>query len=284
MTIIEAWKLYERDKKYEKYSPHTLKSYKLQATLLARELGDCETGDVSYQQLKEYLYKQDHLKSSSISHRVRFIKSFFRWSVDEGHNRINPAARLKEPKLEQRVPKFLTEEDVETLRANCEAPREHAIIEFMYTTGCRIGEIVQVDVSDIDWDNNSLIVHGKGSKEREVYFNTKCRIWLKKYLETRADNESALFVTKRKYDGKPNRLSISQMRDILKEVAKRAGIDANVYPHAMRHSYATHLLNNGAPMEAIRQLLGHQKQESTEIYAHLSGQRRKEIYKRFFNT
>jgi len=85
---------------------------------LARELGNCEISDITYQQLKEYLYKQEHLKPSSLAHRVRFIRSFFRWAVDEGHIHSNLAAKIKEPKEEQRIPKFLTEEEVETLRAD----------------------------------------------------------------------------------------------------------------------------------------------------------------------
>lgn len=284
MKILEAWEHYKKDKDYLGYSHHTLKSYKIQANLLAREFNNCDITQITYQQLKEYLYKQKHLKPSSLGHRVRFIHSFFRWAVDEGHIRSNPAAKVREPKIGKTVPKFLTEEDIEILRAFCKTPREHAIVEFMYSTGCRIGEIVQVNILDIDWANNSLVVHGKGNVEREVYFNTKCRIWLKKYIELRTDKEPALFVTERKFNNKPNRLSISQMRAEIKKIATRAGIEANVYPHRMRHSYATHLLNNGAPMEAIQQLLGHAKYESTEIYASLSGERRKQIYKRYFNA
>lgn len=266
------------DKKLLNYSKHTLKAYKLQLKLLSTYLNDSEIGTVAYEQLKFYLAKQSHLKPASIGHRVRFIQSFFRWAIDEGYIQKNPAAKLREPKLGSRVPKFLTEEDMETLREACSTPREHAVIEFMYTTGCRIGEIVTLDKGGINWQNNSVIVMGKGDKEREVYFNTKCRIWLKKYLEARTDNESALFVTERA----PHRMSIAQMRYIVKKVADRAGIDVNVYPHRLRHSFATHLLNNGAPMEAIQQLLGHQKSETTALYAQLSGERRREIYKRYF--
>lgn len=285
MTILEAWEWYKKDKEMINYSKHTLKGYKIQARLLAEEFGDCGIATITREQLKEYVYKQHgRLKSSSIGHRVRFIHSFFRWAVDEGHINSNPSAKIREPKLGKVIPKFLTEEDIETLRAYCNTPREHAIIEFMYTTGCRIGEIVQVNINDIDWVNNSLVVNGKGNVEREVYFNTKCRIWLKKYIESRTDDNPALFVTARNFEGKPRRISVSQMRVVVKEVAKRAGIEENVYPHRLRHSYATHLLNNGAPMEAIQRLLGHEKHSSTEIYAHSTGELRRRIYKRYFNT
>jgi integrase/recombinase XerD len=284
MTILEAWELCEKDKKFLEYSPYTLKSYKVQANMLSRELNNCDIRYVTYQMLKEYLYKQDHLKHANLGHRVRFLHSFFRWGVDEGYINTNPAARVREPRLGRSVPKFLSEEDVELLRACCETPREHAIVEFMYSTGCRIGEVAQVDIEDIDWRTNSLVVHGKGNVEREVYFNVKCKIWLKKYIKSRSDDESPLFVTVRKYNGRPCRLSISQLRRVIKRVAQKAGVSTNVYPHRLRHSYATHLLNNGAPLEAIQQLLGHAKHESTEIYAHLSGERRRQLYRRYFNT
>lgn len=278
MRLNEAWLFYEIDKKLLNYSRHTLKAYRLQAGLLSRALGNPEIGEITYEQLKTYLAAQDHLKPSSIGHRIRFIQSFFRWAIDEGYISKNPAARLKEPKLGTRIPKFLTEDDIETLREACTSPLEHALVEFLYTTGCRIGEIVGLDKSALDMQNGSVIVQGKGDKEREVYFNTKCRIWLKKYIEARKDDDPALFVTERS----PHRMSIAQIRYIIKRVARRAGVEANVYPHRLRHSYATHLLNNGAPMEAIQQLMGHQKAETTQIYAQLSGERRRELYKRYF--
>lgn len=278
MTILEAWEWYKKDKEILKYSPYTLKAYSLQAQLLAREFNNCNIDEITYEALKEYLYKQRHLKPASLGHRIRFIRSFFRWAVDEGYLNKNPAAKLREPKMDQRIPKFLNEEEVETLRAACTSPLEHAIVEFMYTTGCRVGEIVKVNKNDIDWDNCSVIVDGKGGKQREVCFSTQCKIWLKKYLNSRRDNDPALFATERK----PHRMSVAEMRYILKRIARKAELPTNVYPHRLRHAYATHLLNNGAPMEAIQQLLGHSKSESTALYAHLSGQRRREIYRRYF--
>jgi integrase/recombinase XerD len=154
----------------------------------------------------------------------------------------------------------------------------HALIEFLYTTGCRISEVYRLNRNDIDLDNRSCVVLGKGNKEREVYFNTKCFIWLKKYLEQRKDADEALFVTKRA----PRRMGIDQLRRVVKRVAERSEIEVSVYPHRLRHSYATHLLNNRAPLEGIQTLLGHAKLETTKLYAHLSGPRRKEIYKRYF--
>lgn len=103
--------------------------------------------------------------------------------------------KLGEPKLEKRIPKFLIEEDVINLKITCDSPREHALLEFLYCTGCRVGEVHRLDVDDINWENCSAIVHGKGSKQREVYFTTECKVWLKRYLGSRMDSSRALFVT-----------------------------------------------------------------------------------------
>lgn len=279
MLFSEAWQLYVADKTIEGFSPATLKGYKVQLNLLIRYFGDTNIGGITLVDLKEYLIEAGgHLKPSSLGARIRFIRAFFRWAADEGYCPGNPARKLKEPKLGARVPKALSEEDTENLREGCKTPLEHALVEFLYTTGCRIGEVHRLNRNAIDWDNRSCIVLGKGNKEREVYFSIKCAIWLKKYLNSRKDNDVALFVTERA----PHRMSIAQIRYVVKRVARRSEVEANVYPHKLRHSYATHLLNNGAPMEGIQTLLGHQKLETTMLYAQLSGPRRKEIYRRYF--
>ena len=155
---------------------------------------------------------------------------------------------------------------------------EKAIFEFMFSTGCRIGEIVALEKNHINWSNQSAIVRGKGDKEREVYFNTRCDIWLKRYIESRNDNNPAIFVTARQ----PHKMSVAQMRYIIKRISNRAEINIEIHPHQLRHSYATHLLNNGAPIEVIQSLMGHEKSETTKIHAQLSGGLRKEYYQKYF--
>lgn len=156
---------------------------------------------------------------------------------------------------------------------------EKALFEFMFSTGCRIDEIVSLDKNRINWSNRSAIVLGKGDKEREVYFNIRCEIWLKRYLDNRQDNDPAIFVTERK----PHRMSIAQMRYIVKRISDRVEISKVIHhPHQLRHSYATHLLNNGATLDVIQSLLGHQKSETTKIYAQLSGSLRQELYRKYY--
>ena len=279
MLLSKAWDMYESDKRIEGFSPQTLKAYKLQASLLIRYFKDVELDTISTGQLKEYLAKSSEtLKPSSLAHRIRFMKSFFRWSHEEGHISKNPAAKIKEPKAGKRIPKFLTEFEIEHLREACFSPMEKSLFEFMFSTGCRIGEIVSLEKNRINWSDRSAIVRGKGDKEREVYFNIRCEIWLKRYLDQRLDADPAIFVTERY----PHRMSIAQMRYIIKRISNRAQINKTIHPHQLRHSYATHLLNNGAPLEVIQSLLGHEKSETTRIYAQLSGSLRQELYRKYF--
>jgi len=279
LLLSKAWETYESDKRIEGFSQQTLKAYRLQALLIIRYLKYVKLETITTIQLKEYLAKSSEtLKPSSLSHRIRFMKSFFRWSHEEGHVSKNPAAKIKEPKAGKRIPKFLTEIEIEYLREACNSPLEKALFEFMFSTGCRIGEIVTLQRSRINWSNRSAIVRGKGDKEREVYFNIRCEIWLKRYLEQRQDGDASIFVTERY----PHRMSIAQMRYIIKRISKRAGINKTIHPHQLRHSYATHMLNNGAPLEVIQSLLGHEKSETTRIYAQLSGSLRQELYRKYF--
>ncbi len=279
LLLSKAWEAYKADKRIEGFYPHTLKAYGLQATLLIRYFNDVEMNSITTQQLKEYLSKSsENLKPSSLAHRIRFIRSLFRWSHEEGYIMKNTASKIKEPKGGKSIPKFLTEREIEHLRETAYTPMEKALFEFMFSTGCRIGEIVTLDRNSINWSNRSAIVRGKGDKEREVYFNIRCDIWLKRYINDREDSDPAIFVTERN----PHRMSIAQMRYIIKRISNRAGINKTIYPHQLRHSYATHLLNNGAPMDVIQSLLGHEKSETTRIYAQLSGKIRQESYRKYF--
>ncbi|TFB24068.1 integrase [Filobacillus milosensis] len=279
MLLSEVAKSYEADKRIEGYSLSTLNAYQLQTKLLVKYLGDINVKDITTELLKQYLSDSGKdLKPSSLSHRIRFIRSLFRWTHETGIINSNPASKIKEPKVGKRIPKFLTEKEIEHLRDACLSPMEKALFEFMFSTGCRIGEIVSLDRNAINWGSYSAIVRGKGDKEREVYFNTRCDIWLNNYLNTRSDNDPAIFVTERS----PHRMSIAQMRYIIKRISERAGINKTIYPHQLRHSYATHLLNNGAPIDVIQSLLGHEKSETTRIYAQLSGELRKAFYKKYF--
>lgn len=280
MLLSEAWEKYYSDKKIEGYSSLTLKMYRFQCNLLKRYYGDRSMNEITTEHLKQYLIEAgEHLKPSSLGHRIRFIKSLFKWAHEEGYISKNPAAKLKEPKLGKRIPKFLTKHEIEHLREGCHTSMENALFEFFYSTGCRIGEVAKLNRDDVNFTGNSVIVHGKGDKEREVYFNIRCAIWLKRYLEERDDNQPCLFVTERK---PIRRMSVDSLRHIVKRISNRAGIKKAIHPHQLRHSFATHMVDNGAPLEVIQSLLGHEKSETTKIYAHLSGKLRHDFYSKYF--
>jgi site-specific recombinase XerD len=170
-------------------------------------------------------------------------------------------------------------EDVIHLKISCHSSRERALLEFLYCTGCRVGEIQKLNIEDINWESCSAIVNGNGSKQREVYFTTECKVWLKIYLESRHDSCKALFVTETQ---PTRRMTIPTIRWSLKILAIRGKVVVNIYPHRFRHTYACHLLDNGAPLEFIQGMLGHEKASNTQIYAQLRGERRRELYRRYF--
>jgi len=279
MLLSKAWKLYEADKRLLGYSLHTLKAYQLQSNLLIRHIGDVETEEVTHVALKEYLIKQDHLKPASIGHRIKFIRAFFRYLHEEGFIERNVSSKLKEPKQGARIPKALNTEEVELLRDACSSSLEKALTEFFYATGCRIGEVFGLNIKDINWQTRSALVIGKGNKQREVYFTERCRIWLQKYLQSRTDEHEALFVTVRK---PIRRMSIARIREIVKDIAKHSEVEVNVYPHRWRHTTATTMLENGAPLHVIMSSMGHARPSTTMIYAQLSGERRRQEYNKYF--
>lgn len=280
MLLTQAWSKYISDKKIEGYSTLTIRNYSFQFNVLLRYFGDGNINGFSNNSLKQFVINTgEQLKPSSLGHRIRYIKSFFKWAHEEGFILKNPAIKLKEPKLGKRIPKFLTEQEIEHLRESCHTSMEKALFEFMYSTGCRIGEVVKLNREDINFNNHSVIVQGKGDKEREVYFNVRCEIWLNRYVNERIDKEPALFVTERKPQ---HRMSIDLMRYIVKRISNRAGLKKNIHPHQLRHSFATHMINNGAPIEIIQSLLGHEKSETTKVYAQLSGKLRHQFYSQYF--
>lgn len=286
--LSAATATYLAAKRIEGFSPATLKGYGLQLKLLRRHIGDQLLEEVTLEDLRDYLRSQTHLKASSMGHKVRVIRAFFKWVHEEDLVLRNPSLKLKEPKQPKRVPKHLTIEEVELLRDACTSPQEHALVELLFATGCRVGEIHGIDRADVDWQRRCIVVLGKGSKEREVYFGARAGIWLKRYLEDRNDPHPALFVTtrrQRRADGElaHQRLSVYMVQYAVRRIASRCGLEDRVTPHVLRHTLATVLLNQGAPLVAVQSILGHTKPETTQLYATLSGAARQRAYERYFS-
>jgi len=280
LNLLEAWDIYYKDKMIEGLSLKTLKDYKIQINLLNNYFGnDYDINNINIIDLKTYLAeKGSHLKMSSLGQRIRVIRAFFKWVYEEEYINNNPAYKLKEPKLPKPLPKHLTDEEIEILLDACKIPLESALISFLFNTGCRAGEVYSLNRNSINWENRSCVVLGKGSKEREVYFSVRCAVYLKKYLNSRNDLDTALFVTERA----PHRTSMDQMRHVLKRVAKRTDIKRSVYLHLMRHSFAFHLMENDCPISGIQNLMGHARISTTLIYVQLSGRKRRDLFNKHF--
>jgi integrase/recombinase XerD len=211
-------------------------------------------------------YSQTGIKNSTLGTTVTALKSFFSWLADQEYIRKSPMKNIKQTKPEKRVRKALTDEELELLRSTCKTDREKSIIEFFYSTGCRLDEVVKLNKEDINWFNKSCMVIGKGDKEREVYISARASLFLKNYLQGRRDSNPALFVSGKLPHG---RLGYRSFEEIFRELGERAGINKNVHPHIMRHTMATNLLRNGTSLAIVQRILGHEDASTTEIYAQL---------------
>lgn len=264
-------------KKLEGCSPVTIKSYSLNLNIFAEKV-IIPIKEITTSDIRSYLAGYEHLKPASISTKLSILKSFFGWLTEEEIVPRDPTRKIKAPKKEKRMPKALTIEELEMMREHCETLRERAILEVLYATGCRLSEIQQLDINDIDKRSMSARVIGKGDKEREVYLSFKAMYHLKKYLKEREDNCPALFATERK---PYRRLSKRGIQRGVGEIAKKANIQKNCSPHTLRHTFATLTLNNGADITAIQALLGHTSPVTTQIYSSLSNERKHSQYKKY---
>ncbi len=275
--ITEKVKLFLSAKKLEGLSPKTLYGYQIELRIfgkyIQKPIDKSTTNDI-----RNFLGQFPKLKLSSIARKLSVLKSFFGWLTDEEILARDPSRRIKLPKKEHRLPKALNIEELEMVKEACKTLRERALIEVMYSTGCRLSEVQQLTRQDIDWQNQSAKVFGKGSKEREVFFSVKAIYHLKKYLNARNDNNQALFVTERK----PLRpMGTRAIQRAVKIIAQRSEIKKNIHPHIFRHTMATLTLNNGAKLEAVQSLLGHSNPSTTQVYAQLSDGRRREQHRRY---
>lgn len=275
--LQEKARMFLASKKLEGLSKNTLASYKLELRIFSeyvkKRTEDIRTADIRY-----YLSQFPNLKMSSISRKLSVLKSFFGWMTAEEILQRDPTAKIKAPKKEKRLPKALTIEELEMMREACHTNRQRAFLEVMYATGCRLSEVSSLNKSDVNYQTASCRVVGKGNKEREVYFSPKAMYHLRKYLMSRVDNEDALFVTERK---PYRRLSNRGIQREIKKIAIMAGIEKKVSPHTLRHTFATLTLNNGAEIAAVQALLGHESPATTQIYAQLTEEKKRETHKKY---
>lgn len=280
MRLSEAAVLYLHAKEFDGFSPKSLSAYQLQFRLLIDNIGDVDIATITTPILRAYLAKDmDRLKPASLGHRVRIFHALWRWLVDEEYIEVDPSRRIKEPKLGERIPKALSPEQIEDLRDACRTPREHALLELFFATGARLSEVCQLNRQDVQWDQRTARIIGKGNKERDLYWGAKAQRWLRLYLNTRTDDCPALFVTER---CPIRRLEAKSIYHAIKRLARAAGMQDIVWPHRLRHSLATTLIDNGADLTVVQSILGHSKPSTTLLYAKLGGTRRRYEYDRYF--
>jgi integrase/recombinase XerC len=251
-----------------------------------KEKGISSPGEVDRQVLRgymAYLVEQGIVKAS-IARKLSAIRSFYRYLVREGILPSSPIEKTSSPKLDKRLPSFLTLDEVERLLnapdlATPQGKRDRALLELLYASGLRVSELVNLDLGEINLDTNEIRVWGKGSKERMVLMGKPASEALSNYLEQGRPRllgekkTNALFINR--YG---QRIPERRVQKMLEDYAKKAGIEKRVHPHILRHTFATHLLDGGADLRVVQELLGHARLSSTQIYTHVTKSQARKVY------
>ena len=252
-------------KKIEGCSERTIQYYR---TTIERmfESGTTSIRKITTEEIRRYLVEYQKINNCSkvtVDNVRRNISSFFSWLEEEDYILKSPMRRIHKIKTKQQVKEVISDEAIEQLRDNCKCQRDLAIIDLLYSTGIRVGELVNLNISDIDFDARECVVFGKGDKERKVYFDAKAKIHLQDYLKSRRDSNPALFVT---LDAPYERLKISGVEIRMRRLGKKLNLD-KIHPHKFRRTMATRAIDKGMPIEQVQKLLGHSQIDTTMQYA-----------------
>lgn len=278
----------ESEKQYSKYTIQAYHEDILEfLTFLNKEqIGTLE--EISYSVIRNYLvylYDKKYSKKT-ISRYISTLRSCFKYFTAEGIIKENPTVLISNPKLDKKLPHYLNQEEMEQLldvekEVTPLSIRNETIMEFLYSTGVRVSELVSIQLNDIQLAQKKLVVLGKGNKERVVLFGTRLQELLELYLK-----EARPFLLKDKtwndlfLNQNGNPLTTAGVRDILKREVRKSGLHQNITPHTLRHTFATHLLNGGADLKSVQELLGHENLSTTQIYTHVSNDRLRSVYLR----
>lgn len=265
-TNIEYMDMFISAKRIEGCSERTLAYYKAtiehMLSIIVVPLRQVQTDD-----LRAYLAEYQSINNCSkttVDNIRRNLSSFFSWLEAEDYIIKSPIRRIHKIRTGSKVKETLSEECIERLRDSCLHIRDLAMIDLLYSTGIRVGELVNLNIGDINFEERECIVYGKGNKQRKVYFDAKAKVHLKRYLEERNDYNDALFVT---LDNPFERLKISGVEIRLRKLGRLAFLDQRVHPHKFRRSMATRAIDKGMPIEQVQKLLGHQQIDTTMHYA-----------------
>ena len=264
-TNSELLEMFISAKRVEGCSEKTLKYYKVTLVRLFDGM-DMHVTHMKTDDLRNYLsdYQQtSQCTKANIDNIRRILSSFFAWLEDENYIIKSPVRRIHKIKSSKVVKETYSDESMEIIRDQCGCLRDLALIDLLASTGMRVGELVRLNRDDIDFENRECVVFGKGSKERPVYFDARTKIHLKNYLDSRIDDEDALFVS---LLFPHKRLEISGVEIRLRELGRKLGI-TKVHPHKFRRTLATRAIDKGMPIEEVKRLLGHAKIDTTMQYA-----------------
>ena len=278
---------------YEKaYSKHTILNYKddILEYLDFLKLEELEYENIVYEDLRYYLvYLKEKKKNSnsSIDRKISALRGFYKYLVNLKILEVNPFDIVSGPKKEKKLPRYFEYNELEELFdsvdiSNVIGRRDRLILELLYATGVRVSEMVEIKVSDIDISNRNINIIGKGNKERIVKFGEYCLDAINDYLDNsynklNINNINYLFLNSR-----GSKLTDRGVRYILDNLIKKTSLNKKISPHMLRHSFATHLLNNGADLLTVQKLLGHESIKATQVYTHVSTDRLKEVYFKSF--
>ena len=261
----EFLKLFLEAKKIEGCSERTIQYYRVTIEKMLQKV-TIPVRKITTEDMRDYLagYQQvNNCSKVTVDNIRRNISSFFFWLEEENYILKSPMRRIHKIKTNKQVKETISDEDIEKLRDACKCTRDLAIIDLLYSTGMRVGELVNLNRSDVNFELRECIVFGKGGKERKVYFDAKAKLHLQEYLNGRVDDNPALFVT---LDKPFERLKISGVEIRVRSLGKSVGL-TKIHPHKFRRSMATRAIDKGMPIEQVQKILGHSQIDTTMQYA-----------------
>ena len=261
----EYLQLFLDAKKIEGCSERTIQYYRTTIDRLLDTIA-APIRKVTTEEIRHYLVGYQKINNCSkvtVDNVRRNISSFFSWLEEEDYILKSPMKRIHKIKTKQQVKETISDEAIEQLRDNCKCIRDLAMIDLLYSTGIRVGELVNLNISDVDFEARECVVFGKGDKERKVYFDAKAKIHLQEYLNSRNDRNPALFVT---LDAPFDRLKISGVEIRMRRLGRALNMD-KIHPHKFRRTMATRAIDRGMPIEQVQKLLGHSQIDTTMQYA-----------------
>ena len=291
-TIVEkAVAQFLRSLQERNASPHTIKAYRTDLAQFADYVGPQSWRDIDHVLVRGYLSSlyERGLSKTSVARALAALRSLYKWLAQEGEVEQNPAALVATPRLPKKLPRVPTIEEVNTVldaaMPECSAftERDQAILELLYGCGIRNSELIGINVDDIRWSNELILVRGKGRKERFVPFGDSAKAAVQAYLparqrvlgETKRTTERALLINLR-----GSRLTTRSVGRIVKQIAVARGLSPDVHPHTLRHAFGTHMLEEGADLRAIQEMLGHERLSTTQRYTQLTVKHVMEVYDR----